>query len=416
MTSSPPDAQNWASRTVPPHVILLSGLVFGSLLRAAQIATSLGTVDVANWLRHLVYVHQLGVLRCYTASSLINHPTLALEIAYWSWRIGGSLHLAFYDAFRILMSLADVVTAIALYAIAKRVAPDNRVALALFFFLSPAAIFISAFHCNSDPLMVMLIVLAILACAKEKPVLAGLLIGAAAGIKIIAFIVVPFIVLAFPSWRLRVRAAIAAALVDAAIFVPPVIAVGRVALRNVFGYQGWPEAWGLRIILNLARRAFPTFAIGDPASILTPILLLSLVAVALAETIRAWKRGIDTQRLVLLTGFLFLLVLSVAPGFAVQYLMWVLPFLAFVLPRRFAIVPHALISIFLFIVYTSWTGGEWPWTWADASKHEAPPWIGMFGLVVWASICWTTFVAARTLYATRTLHPQKKTAGSSPAA
>jgi hypothetical protein len=118
-----------------PERVLASGVVFGVILRALQTATSIGTIDAFNWLSHIRYVHQFGVLRCYHASGLINHPTLGLEIAYWSWRLGTRLGMQFFDVFRILMGAADVVTALALVAIARRVGV-NAVWVALVFFLS----------------------------------------------------------------------------------------------------------------------------------------------------------------------------------------------------------------------------------------------------------------------------------------
>jgi hypothetical protein len=398
MTGASEASPDPSNRDRSSFLILLSGLVFGLFLRVVQLGTSIGTVDVANWLSHLRYVSKLGLLHVYEAPSLINHPTLALAISLWTLRGGARLGLEFYDSFRLLMSFADVVTACALYSVA-RLLGHRGPWVALLFFLSPAAIFISAFHCNSDPLMVMFVVLALLACIRRQPILTGLLIGAAFSIKIIAFVAFPVLLFFFTRWSERFRVAVSAGLVGVAVFVPPLFASGSAEIGKVFGYRGWPEAWGLRILVNLAGLAVPALRLRDPASLATVLLLVSLFAIWGTEawrSLRAMSR--DPRQLVTCVGLLFVVVLVLGPGFGVQYLMWCLPFLAFLLTKRAAVLIHGGISFFLFAVYTSWCGGTWPWTWANASLHEKPAWIGMVGLAVWASLGWTAWQTARSYY------------------
>jgi hypothetical protein len=375
-------------------VLLACGIVLGVVLRAVQIATSIGTMDVANWQRHVLAVDQVGVLRAYETSRMVNHPTLGLEIAYWTWKLGDSVGLQFFDAFRILMSAADVATALALFAIARRVGVRPLWA-ALVFFLSPAAIFISAFHCNSDPLMVTFIVLAVLATLQERPVLAGALIACAVGIKIIAFAALPLLLFGFRGWKARALFLIAAAAIGAIVFLPPVVASGWIAIRNVFGYTGWRGAWGLHLLLNIIGFAIPQIVPKDSAVFLAPLLVLALLALWCAEAWRARSDAIEPVRLIRVVGLAFLLVLFLGPGFGVQYLMWILPYPALFLRRTPAVILHALASAFLFAVYTSWSGG-WPWVWAAGSTN--PAWVAVMGLAVWGAIGWGTLLNARVLY------------------
>ena len=377
--------------------MLVCGIAFGLILRAVQLATSIGTVDASNWLRHILYVDQLGVLGAYPASRLINHPTLGLEIAYWSWKLGAALGVHFFDVFRALMSIADVVTALALVAIARRVGVKRNWP-ALVFFLSPAAVFISAFHCNSDPLMVMFVVLALLATVKERPIAAGVLIACAVGIKIIAFAALPLLLFGFRGWKARARFLVAAAVVGALVFVPPVIVSGWVAIRNIFGYTGWRGAWGVHLLLNVIGFAIPQVVPRDSSVFLTPLLIGSMLALWGIEARRAWSDATDPQRLIRAVGLAFLLVLFLGPGFGVQYLMWILPYPAFFLRRAQTLILHALVSAFLFAVYTSWSNG-WPWLWASGSTN--PVWVGAFGLVVWGAIGWAVVTGARASFATR---------------
>ena len=395
MTRLSPALPNWATRTVPERAVLAGGIAFGVILRALQIATSIGTVDASNWFRHILYVEQLGVLRSYQASRLINHPSFGLEIAYWSWKIGGKLGLHFFDAFRILTSAADVVTALALVAIARRVGMKPAW-VALVFFLSPASIFISAFHCNSDPLMVMFVVLALLATMQGRPILAGVLIAAAVGIKIIAFAALPLLLFGFRGWKARAKFLGAAAVVGAIVFVPPVIASGWIAIRNVFGYTGWRGAWGIHLLLNVIGLVFPQIVPEDSAIWITPLLIVAMLGLWAVEAWRARDSAIEPERLIRVVGLAFLLVLFLGPGFGVQYLMWILPYPALLLRRVPTLIVHGLLSAFLFAVYTSWSHG-WPWLWASGSSN--PPWVAMLGLVAWAAIGWAAATNARALYA-----------------
>lgn len=375
--------------------MLACGIALGVVLRAVQLATSIGTMDVANWQRHVLHVDQLGVLHAYQASRMVNHPALGLEIAYWTWKVGEKIGLQFFDAFRILMSAADVVTALALVAIARRVGV-KPVWAALVFFLSPAAIFISAFHCNSDPLMVMFVVLALLATLQERPIVAGVLIACAVGIKIIAFAALPLLLFGFRGWKARARFLIAAAVVGAVVFVPPVMVSGWIAIRNIFGYTGWRGAWGVHLALNIIGFWLPQVVPEDSATFLTPLLIASLLALWGVEAWRARHGAIEPMRLVRVVGLAFLLILFLGPGFGVQYLMWILPYPALILARAPAVILHAVASVFLFAVYTSWSGG-WPWVWAAGSTN--PAWVAVLGLAAWAAIGWAALTNARALYA-----------------
>lgn len=376
---------SWATRRVElsERVALLLGLVSGAVLRIVQIATSIGSVDAYFWTRHVELVEKHGVFDAYRVTKVMNHPPFGLEIALWTKRLGALLGLQFFDAFRALQCIADVVTALALLRLARRAAHERPVWVALVFYLSPATIFISAFHCNSDPLMMMFVVLAIVAVTEEHPIAGGLLIGAAVGIKIIALAALPLLFLGCRGVRARVSFTAAAAVTGAAIFLPAILARGEVVIRNIFGYTGWKGGWGLPLVASLADRS---------AKFVMPLLVGSLLALWAAE---AWRRSIAPARLPCVIGLAFLLVLFFATGFMPHYFFWFLPFLGLLFAPRGALVLHALASVYLFWLYTSWAG-EWPWVYAPGGKSSVA--VGMFGLVVWAAIGFAAFASTRALY------------------
>ena len=355
--------------------ILMAVIAAGVVLRVLHVATSLGSPDSVTWMRNVMATEHFGILGAYLHDPGLNHPPLALAIARLMSEAGARIGLQFQDMFRLLQTLADVVTTLALMRLAGLYA-------ASLFMLSPAAIFISGFHCQSDPLMTMFLVLAI---AARRPMVAGVLIGLAAGIKIIALVALPLLLLRFRG-RDLVRYLGAAVATVALVFAPAVAATGRVVLRNVFGYTGLSVSWGLNFVLRptpAARQAF------------TFVLLAALALLWLFELRRQSEhplRGEGPLQSARAVGIALLLVLVLAPGFGVQYLFWPLPFLALMLRRYEALALHGVISAFLFAMYTAWSG-EWPW-WFGI--HSA----GIAG-VYWALGVWIALVVALIVALTR---------------
>lgn len=399
----------WTRRVeFSPVTVLVSGLVLGSVLRLIQIATSIGSVDVVYWMRHVNAVETYGSLRAYLASTFVNHPPFGLEVARWTYRAGSVVGLRFHDSFRLLQSLADLGTALVLWRLAPAVGRSGTWA-ALLFYLSPAAIFVSAFHCNSDPLMVFFLTLSVLLVIRKRPVLAGMAIGAAVGIKIIALAVAPLLLLAWVDGRARRRFLLTALATGAVIFVPGLIASGWVMVRNVFGYTGWKGGWGFILLSRLLDRFLPGNFPGDPTRLLVPALILSMVALWGAEAWWSRRHGLAANRLPQTAGVAYLLILFLATGFMPYYLIWVLPFVAFLFTRRGALLMHTLISAYLFALYTSWAH-EWPWVYAEGGRGAISPAVGLFGLAVWAVLGSAAVWLLRELYLARsrekTLQPE----------
>ena len=398
----PPDSTSanepWWERPVglSPSVILVAGLILGSLLRGLQIATSIGSVDVVFWMRHVNAVETYGSLRAYLASTFVNHPPFGLEVARWTYRAGSLIGLQFHDSFRILQSLADLGTALTLWRLAPAVGRSG-VWAALLFYLSPAAIFVSAFHCNSDPLMVFFLALAILLVIRERPVAAGLALGAAVGIKIIALAAAPLLLIAWAQGRARLRFLFTALATGAVIFVPGLISSGWVMMRNIFGYTGWKGGWGVLLLSSLGDHFFPGRIPGQLDAVLLAALVMSVVALWGAEAWWTRRRGLSFERLPRTAGVAYLLILFFATGFMPYYLIWALPFVAFIFARRGALLMHALISAYLFALYTSWAR-EWPWVFAEGGRSTSSPAVGLFGLVVWMVLGVTAARALRRLY------------------
>ena len=372
--------------------VLMGVILAGVVLRVLHIVTSLGSADAVTWTRGVMLTERVGLLGAYLHDPGLNHPPLSLAIARLMSEFGGAIGIPFQDAFRLLQTLADIVTTLALARMAG-------VWAASVFMLSPAAIFISGFHCQSDPLMTMFLVLAVVASIEKRALAAGILIGVAAGIKIIALVALPLLLLRFRG-RDIVRFLGAAAGVGVLVFGPAVVTTGTVVLRNVFGYTGLYNSWGLNYFLRHAIRAFPPLR---PIGTYTLLALLALLW--FAELLRR-RDDDDRLRIARVVGTALLIVLVLAPGFGVQYLFWPLPFLALMLRRYEALALHAICSVFLFAMYTVWSG-EWPWWFGHLSGGiEGVYW----ALVVWIALAIALALSTWRLYAKRAMKPGDVTA------
>ncbi len=362
--------------------LFIAAIALGTLLRLVQLATSLGTLDALLWFNWATLIERVGILRSYQYNAMMNHPPLVLLIARGVNAIGSACGLEFNDSFRLLQCAADVVTALLLVGIARTFGAKNEYAAAAMFFLSPAAIFISAFHCNSDPLMMMLLTAAVLMVVRERPAIAGVLLALAVGIKIVPLLVGPLLLFALRGTKARLLFLATAAVTSAIIFVPGIVVSGPLFLRRVFGYTGSPTGWGWMLLGVLIGKLTGFRGLALAAQYLTYVMVAALGALWVAE----WKRDDRRERLVQMVGVGYLVVLFLARGFAVQYLFWILPWLGFTLPRRAALALHGLVSVLLFMLYTFWSYG-WPWWFARASRTPQEGAIAAYvGLVVWAAM------------------------------
>lgn len=343
--------------------LLLVAALVATALRLLHTATSFGSADAYFWSRWVALIDQVGILRSYRFEELMNHPPLGLALAAACNRLASALELDFVHVFRTLQTLADLVTAVALVRIAGMVGPaETRIEPAIVFLLSPGAIFISGFHGNSDPSMMMFVTLAVAAALSGRPFLSGVLFACAVGIKIVPLLVGPlFLLVAFRDHRERLRYLAGAGLTAAVIFLPAVFVSGDVFLRQVFGYSGMlPGGWGLVIIAQLIGA---TTGWSGASSLTLRVLPVLAIAVLTALAIAAWRKGAGSAALPRLLGLSLILLLVLAPSYGMQYLFWPLPFLWFIGGRRFALITHGAIGIYLFAVYTAWSGG-WPWVYA----------------------------------------------------
>src|SRR5439155_8054964 len=132
-------------------------IVFAAPLavRILLIATSFGSTDAllsTSW-AHLF--ERFGIGPAYHYSPNLNHPPLSAMMMVAADQLASRVGLEFPDVYRSFQVLADLVSAGILYRLGSRTGRGRE--FALFFFASPAAMFLSGFHGNNDPTMIALL-------------------------------------------------------------------------------------------------------------------------------------------------------------------------------------------------------------------------------------------------------------------
>jgi hypothetical protein len=235
----------------------------------------------------------------------------------------------------------------------------------------------------------------------DRPVLSGIALAVAAGIKIPPFLLVPLFFIYMPR---RFAFLTAFAVTAAILFLPPIVIGGPIVVRVVFGYAGGlPYEWGIPGVAFAAAHYIPSFRIiGQDIMTLYSMYGRYVVFAGIAAVIAfALKhRQPEKMRLPQSIEIMFLTVLALAPGFGVQYVQWLIAFLPFALSWRGAIGMNVAISTFLFITYTVWSG-RWPWWFADITRSGPHRYIAaLAGCSTWVIVCVALVTAIRRASAT----------------
>lgn len=373
--------------------LLIAAFVIGVALRILLLVTTIGTTDSMHVAMWAFTVAKHGPAASYQLSPLINHPPLSLSIMAASWDLAEAMSLQAFQTFRGFQVAADICTALLLLLLGRRMAQGRT--LTMLFLLTPAVIFISGFHCNSDPTMIALLVAAVLCMVSGLPAWSGVFLALSVNIKIVPLLLVPLFAMGAGPSLLRFGLAFGGVL--AAGILPSLVVAGPVMLRNIFLYAGYPGEWGIPAALLLTARTFPEAA----RSIIPVAKFYSdhgkwfAAAAIVGACLAAWwpARSITRQQLASGVPLLLMMLLFLAPGFGLQYLLWPLPLLPLLVSRRAYLVVAGVVSAYLFYSYTVWSGG-FPWWFSDARQHfPGTRTYIVFGLITWLSLGVTAAVA-----------------------
>ena len=379
--------RGWQELRRNERLVLAGAIVAGIGLRILLLLTSYGTTDASLVTLWSDLVLSRGVSGAYAANPLVNHPPLALALMGFTGWIARAMDVPLTYVFRSLQILADLATILLLVPIGMRTKERSRVAV--LFALTPVAIFVSGFHCNSDPLLVALITGAVALALSGRVTASAVVLAIATSVKIVPILLVPLFV--FALWPRAKRFVLSYAAAIAVLFLPALLMAGPVMIRNVFGYAGFSGEWGIPALLMQAdriaggRTSFASTAAAYAHYGKWPVALL-LAAIPMIATRR---RTLTADDLITGVPLLISLMVVLAPGFGVQYLVWPLPLLPLLIGRRLYAAIAGILGAYLFFAYTIWSGG-FPWWLANPADHYP----GTQAYIEFALIAWLALAIA----------------------
>jgi Glycosyltransferase family 87 len=387
-------------------IVALAGLAF--LFKIVIALNTIGTNDAIvfyGFARSLsdhglgwTYEHGVAFL---PSSPIFNHPPLT---AYYLVLIKNLSELEFFRAagltFPFLLRfpgiVADFVSVMALLRLGEL---DAKFRLPLWslvlFAASPVAIMVSGFHGNTDSVMTMFVLLAACACARNRPLLCGLLLAIAAQIKIVPLLLFPFFFLFWFARRKGLLFLIPFATTSCLLLLELLLKFPHFLFRNIFSYSSYWGLWGITYLLRLTGyRDFDKLTFFNLAPVGTVIVTLLKIAIIGGVLLLAWRRrNFDARALFHSIAYAWLIFFVFSPGIGVQYLVWLAPF-CLVLARPLYLAVLAAGSVFLFVFYTV-TAGGFPWYVAVSTIKLSPIW------APWSLLPWATLLIGLFLFRTQ---------------
>ncbi len=376
---SSPEFWTWPGTLSPSRRAFFRPFLLAAIIAVAIGAflatTTYGTNDILFFKSYAVKAQRVGVAPLYRdGANLVEfhtdwveqmaHPPGAIHLWEATEWVEERTGVPFRVWFRLLTTLAHVLTAVALYRMLGG-------QLATYFVLCPAAILLAGFHGNSDPLVVALLIWAVYCAEKRYPVFwTVLLFAAACSIKVWPLFLVPAFVLCLSDWRRRI---VFLASVPAAWFVlgaPYTFQFPMLILKTVFGYRSAGHWWGFAATV-------PGYDLFGTA--------LTFAGVG-AISVYLHRKGV---RLYGVVGGAIAVFVVFTPGFGVNYLAWILPF-CLLLPWRLIVGIFVSSSALLLVAYTHWSGG-FPWYFADLLRPGAAL---SWAVIYTSTVCWITLLIA----------------------
>lgn len=340
---------------ITPARLAMALVLAAFALRFVLAWYSIGTNDAVNWRKQAESIQQHGLFDAYVRYRLLNHPPLSPLWWTAALRIAHASGASFEFVIKLPAILADAGSCALLGWIWFR-RRDSRAGwiAAAIFALSPLAILVSAYHCNTDSIYAFLCLLATFLVTRGKMLLAGLALTGAINVKLIpALLILPLLSLCRN--RRDVMRFICGLAIGVLPFIPVLIAVGPDFSRKVFGYDPPANRWGIPFALYelYQRPETRRFALDAMRRYVENARVLIFAAIALLSlfsfTRRRWS-GLEVSALA------FSIFLILTPGFGLQYAVIVLP-LMLACSLAWGTVYSLVAGVFLLWAYWSnWTG------------------------------------------------------------
>jgi hypothetical protein len=245
---------------------------------------------------------------------------------------------------------------------------------------------VSGFHVNTDPVVVCGVLWSIYLIGCRRYAWAGVALGAALLIKLTALLFVPALFIAAGARRAVTIGVVA--LVCLCVFSLPFIVEFPTTIgASISGYSGAGRYWGILAVSVIAG------AHGAELWYHTFGKIAALSAVGMAALILRYRGRQDAM--LNNCGLSAALFLVLTPGFGVQYLAYLVPWVAVARPL-FRVGFHAVAGVFLVAFYT-WGNGGFPWYSANFfTTRLMPLHVFSLGLATWMVTGFVAWGFART--------------------
>jgi 4-amino-4-deoxy-L-arabinose transferase-like glycosyltransferase len=385
--------QNWSQ-----YILGAALAAFG--LKMYLALTTYGTNDVVSWETFLTTQQAYGGVGLYHRVDEFIHPPFVIHLLSFLDFIRRSSFLSLPFLLRLPAILADLGSILLVWkilAINSSVERDPRAVFAMA--LSPISVMVSGFHGNTDPLMIFFVLMSVyLIEANGSIFLAGAALGLATNIKIVPVIFLPTILLYLYGMRERAIFLFGAVTAFGFTSLPYLLQDPIFIIARLFGYESLYGQWGFsRVYVVFALEFFPSLVF-KYASLGKVLIFASIVGASI------WMNRFHLRpSLFLQLGLVIFLFMVLTPGFSIQYLAWLVPWVVG-LGLGATLAYYTAGGIFQFSVYSFWTGG-FPWYYADSIRVGS--WRGPlvnFELLCWAVVVVITYLYVRTL-ARRSMPP-----------
>jgi hypothetical protein len=376
--------------------ILVALVALAFVMKVLLALFTLGSFDTLTWQRDLQLIHAHGVPALYQEGIsyfspegrlLIEQPFIHPPFIIHALRAGESLANATQLPLRFWIrfgcALADVASLMLLGGILRHSGAEKVFERLCFVAICPAAILISGFHGNTDPIMMTFVLASIYFLeSRGAPGAAGVSLGMALNFKLAALMFTPALLLYTPGIRRKFALGGAAAVTFLAGSIPYLVQEPRLILARIMEYKSQFGPWGIgRLCASLVHDGGLGVVCDAYSTQGRVVVMLLITTAAIWATLRK-----NPQSLLVQCGLAAFLFLALTPGFGVQYLAWLIPFTA-LLGRCPAVMYHIVSGAFL-LAYYNRVMHAWPAYLANT--FDQPAWYGhviYLGLLCWIVVC-----------------------------
>ncbi len=260
---------------------------------------------------------------------------------------------------------------------------NRKLAALLLMAACPVSLMISGFHGNTDPVVVLFLLLSIFFVEKRASMLlAGVALGMAVNVKAWPIVLLPVMILYLPNAAKRTLYCSAAGATVALGSMPYLLQEPYAITTHVLGYKSTYGQWGLsRLVVVLGQLAASFRWLEQAYYAAGRLVVVGAILIA-----SFWmNRGPKKPPLFFQCGLATFLLMTLTPGFAVQYLAWLVPWVVG-MGLSATLLLYVTSGVFLFLFYSFWCPG-FPWYLADTYRVEDLTRIRhLFELLCWASV------------------------------